>query len=97
MDPCHLEDGGVIFGGEECAGAVVLHIDMEKIEDSPIQIGMLLVVGENHHIRVSALIDPVLILLHIIGGIRKLECLVPIKGPRHNLDMAAVIISEVII
>ena len=56
---------------------------------------MLLIVGEDHHVWVSALIYPVLILLHIVGSIHKLQCLVSIQGIGCDLNIAPVLVGEV--
>jgi hypothetical protein len=70
---------------------------MEKVKDPSIQIGMLFIVRECHDVWVLALIDPILVLLHVIGGVCELERLMLIEGIGLNLHMASIIIGELLV
>jgi len=78
-DPGHLNYGVPILW-EEAVGSIVYGDNVEEVEDSSIEIGVLPVIGENHYIWVKALVDPVFTILHVIGGVVQLECLVSVEG-----------------
>jgi len=88
---------GALVLGEEAFGSVVHDIDVEKVEDSPIQIWVLHIIGGHHDVWVVALINLVLVFLHVVCCVCQLECLVSIKQIGHNFDVASIIIGEVLV
>ena len=76
MDPGHLDNSDGIIRWKEGVGAIVPHIDVEKVQNPGIHVGVFIVIGENHYVQLLTLVDLVLILKHIICGILELEGLV---------------------
>jgi hypothetical protein len=70
---------------------------MEKVKNTAIQVGMLFVIGKDHDIRMEALVNCILVLLHIVGCIVEFQCLVPIESIGQDLYVSSVVIGEVFI
>ena len=80
MDPGHLDNSNGIIRSKEGVGTIVPHIDVEKVQDPSIHVGVFIIIRENHYVWLLMLVDLILILKHVACGILELEGLVMVDG-----------------